>query len=126
LREAGITPRDIDHVNAQGFSAVASDIWEARGLQEVFGDCNPPVPVFAAKSYFGNLGAGSGTTELAASVLAMEHGQVPRTLNYEDPDPACPLAVIAGQAQPVRRDYLLKISFTEMGQCAAVVLRKWQ
>lgn len=126
LREAGIAPRDIDHVNAQGFSAVASDVWEARGLQEVFGDCNPPVPVFAAKSYFGNLGAGSGTSELAASVLAMEHGQVPRTLNYEDPDPRCPLAVITGQAQPVRRDHLLKISFTEMGQCAAVVLRKWQ
>ena len=51
------------------------DVWEARGLREVFGDCRTPVPVFAAKSYIGNLGAGSGTTELAASVLALQHGR---------------------------------------------------
>src|SRR5262249_42675247 len=64
LNEAGIGPEDVDHVNAQGFSAVESDIWEARGLQEVFGNTRRPVPVLAAKSYFGSLGAGSSTTEL--------------------------------------------------------------
>jgi 3-oxoacyl-[acyl-carrier-protein] synthase II len=50
---------------------------------------------------------------------------VPPTLNYEQPDPRCPISVLAGQARPVTRPYLLKISFTEMGQCAALVLRKW-
>jgi 3-oxoacyl-[acyl-carrier-protein] synthase II len=124
LAEAGIGPEDVDHINAQGFSTVAEDAWEARGLQEVFGACRPPVPVFAAKSYFGHLGAGSGTTELAASVLALEHGQLPATLNYENADPECPVTVAAGAPRPVVRPHVLKVGFTGMGQCAALVIRK--
>jgi 3-oxoacyl-[acyl-carrier-protein] synthase II len=124
LAEAGIGPEDVDHVNAQGFSGVKSDSWEAQGLLEVFGNCRPPVPVFAPKSYFGNLGAGAGTTELAASVLALAHGVCPPTLNYEEPDPACPLAVHAGSPRPLGRRHAVKLNFTEMGQCAAVVLRR--
>jgi 3-oxoacyl-[acyl-carrier-protein] synthase II len=121
LRSAGVGPEDIDHVNAHGLSTAESDVAEARGLQAVFGD---RAPVFAPKSYFGNLGAGSGLNELAASLVALHHGQVPATLNYEEPDPACPVAVVA-QARPLRKPNVLKVGFTEMGQCAAVVLRKW-
>jgi 3-oxoacyl-[acyl-carrier-protein] synthase II len=123
LTEAGINPEDIDHINAQGFSAREADVWEARAIQEVFGRCKPPVPVFAPKSYFGNLGAGSGITELAASLLALENNLLPPTLNYEEPDPSCPISV-ANERLPVKRLHVLKIGFTEMGQCAAVVLRK--
>jgi 3-oxoacyl-[acyl-carrier-protein] synthase II len=125
LAEAAIGPEDIDHINAQGYSTVESDAWEARGLQEVFGACRRPVPVFAAKSYFGNLGAGSSTTELAASLMALREGVVPVTLNYEESDPACPVAVTR-TAQPVHQAHALKVAFTEMGQCAAVVVRKWE
>src|SRR5208282_3968763 len=57
LTEAEIGPEDIDHVNAMGFSGVETDRWEARGVQEAFGDRGGSVPLFAAKSYFGNLGA---------------------------------------------------------------------
>src|SRR5205807_7842621 len=65
LHEAGVGPEDIDHVNAQGFSSVEADVWEARGLQEVFGGRAQPVPVFAGKSYFGSLGEiGEHTSEL--------------------------------------------------------------
>jgi 3-oxoacyl-[acyl-carrier-protein] synthase II len=126
LSEAGIGPDDVDHVNAHGFSTVASDAWEARGIREVFGNCKEPVQVLAVKSYFGSLGSGSGTAELAASVLALVHGQLPATLNYEEPDPACPVTVATGRPRPVRKPYVLKISCTQMGQCAAVVCRKWE
>jgi 3-oxoacyl-[acyl-carrier-protein] synthase II len=126
LADAGLGPEDIDHVNAHGLSSVEADVWEARGLQEVFGSLRDPVPVFAAKSYLGNLGAGSGTTELAASMVAMQHGAVPATLNYEEPDPACPVLVAAGKPRPMRRPHVLKVNFTMMGQCAAVVVRKWE
>jgi 3-oxoacyl-[acyl-carrier-protein] synthase II len=126
LAEAGVGPEEIDHVNAHGLGTVAAVAWEARGLHEVFGACREPVPVFAAKSYLGNLGAGSGTTELAASVLALRHGLVPATLNYEEPDPACPVAVVAGAPRPARRAHALKVNFTPMGQCAAAVVRKWE
>jgi 3-oxoacyl-[acyl-carrier-protein] synthase II len=126
LADAAIGPEDIDHINAHGLSSVEGDAWEARGLEEVFGNRREPVPVFAAKSYLGNLGAGSGTTELAASVVAMQHGAVPATLNYEEPDPACPVHVTAGEPRPMKRPHVLKVNFTPMGQCAAVVVRKWE
>jgi 3-oxoacyl-[acyl-carrier-protein] synthase II len=125
MNQAGVGPEDIDHINAHGLSSVVSDAYEARGLQEVFGNCARPVPVFAAKSYFGNMGAGGSTTELAASLLALEHGLLPPTLNYEEPDPECPVTVLAREARPVSKPHVLKISFTQMGQCAALVVRKW-
>jgi 3-oxoacyl-[acyl-carrier-protein] synthase II len=122
LDQAGIQPGDIDHINAHGSSAVEPDIWEARALQQVFG--RDKTPVLAVKSYIGNLNAGCSLTEMAASVLALDSDLVPATLNYEEPDPACPLMVIAGEPRPLQRPYALKVSYTELGQCAAVVLRK--
>jgi 3-oxoacyl-[acyl-carrier-protein] synthase II len=124
LADAGIGPDEVDHVNAHGLATATSDAWEARNLHEAFGD-RGQVPVFAAKSYIGNLGAGGSTTELAATVLALANGRVPPTLNYEQPDPACPVAVLAGEARPVARPYAVKVSFTQMGQCAAIVVRRW-
>jgi 3-oxoacyl-[acyl-carrier-protein] synthase II len=91
----------------------------------VFGDRSPAVPVFAPKSYIGNLGAGGSTTELAASLLAMDDGRVPPTLNYQQPDPDCPVTVLAGEPRPMTRTHVVKVSFTQMGQCAAMVVRKW-
>lgn len=126
LKDAGIGPEAIDHVNAHGCSTVESDRAEACGLQEVFAACQPPVPVFAAKSYFGNLGAAGGIVELIASLLALEHNELPATLNYEAPDPECPLAVVSGRGRAVTKEYFLKVGFTDAGQCAAVVCRRWQ
>jgi 3-oxoacyl-[acyl-carrier-protein] synthase II len=126
LEEAGTNPEDIDHINANGNGTVEGDAWEARGLHEVFGNCRPAVPVFAAKSYFGSLGAGSATSELVASLLALQHGELPPTLNYEEPDPACPVAVGAEESRPINRQHFLKVSLTELGQCAAAVFRQWE
>jgi 3-oxoacyl-[acyl-carrier-protein] synthase II len=124
LAAASVRPEEVDHINAHGLSTPATDAWEASGLAEVFGRCDPPVPVFAPKSSFGCLGAASGTVELAASVLALAHGLVPATLNYEEPDPACPV-VVAREPRPVRWPYVVKVSLNEVGQCAAVVVRQW-
>ncbi len=121
--EAGIEPRDIDHINAHGLSTRESDAWEARSLHDVFG--GSPPPALAVKSYLGNLGAGGSTTELAASLLALSEGRVPPTLNYENPDPECPISVLSGAGKSVERPYVLKVSFTQMGQCAALIVRKW-
>jgi 3-oxoacyl-[acyl-carrier-protein] synthase II len=121
LAEAGVSPEEIDHVNAHGLGTVASDRWEARGVFEIFGD---RVPVFAPKSYFGNLGAGGGLLELAASLVGFQQGQVPATLNYEEPDPECPVSV-AASVRTARTPFMVKVSFTQMGQCAALVCRNW-
>jgi len=126
LNEAGIGPGEIDHINAHGLGSVESDAWEARGLVEVFGACSPPVPVFAAKSAMGNIGAGGGIGELVVSLLALKHGQLPGTLNHEEADPACPVSVHVGAPRPVTKPHAVKIGFTQMGQCAAVVVRRWE
>jgi 3-oxoacyl-[acyl-carrier-protein] synthase II len=124
MREAKIGPDDLDHVNAHGLSSPTSDAWEARSLSDALD--GKSVPVLAAKSYFGNMGAGGSTTELAVSLLGFQSGSIPPTLNYESPDPDCPVNVIAGQSKPVRKPYVLKVSFTQMGQCGAVVVRRWE
>jgi 3-oxoacyl-[acyl-carrier-protein] synthase II len=123
LEQARLGPDNLGHVNAHGYSTVQDDLWEARGLCQALGS-QSAVPVFAPKSYLGNLGAGASTTELGLSLLAVRHGTLPGTLNYETPDPACPIA-IAGTARPLVNQVFLKIGLTERGQCAAIVCRGW-
>jgi 3-oxoacyl-[acyl-carrier-protein] synthase II len=123
LDRAGVRAGDIDHVNAHGLGTIEADVCEARALVEVFGV--HAVPVFAAKSYVGNLGAGSGLSELALSILAVMKGTLPATRNYDEPDPACPVAV-NGRPHSIARPHFLKVGFNEMGQCAAVVCRRWE
>src|SRR5439155_3545156 len=114
LAEAKLQPQDIDHINAHGLGTVESDLWEAKGLFEVFGASRPPVPIYAAKAAVGNIGAGGSLTELGLSVLALHHGSLPGTLNYEEQDPACPpLIVHTGAPRPIRTPYAVKVGFTQ-------------
>ena len=122
LTAAGIQASDIDHVNAHGLGTVRGDAFEARAIAEVFGKS---VPVFAPLSRFGNLGAGSALMELGCSVLALQHGQLPGTLNHANPDPTCPIAVHTGAPCPVTKPYAVKLTYTDLGQSTAVVIRKW-
>lgn len=122
LAMAGIEPTDVDHINAHGTGTTLGDAFEARGIAEVFGRA---VPVFAPLSRFGNLGAASGLMELACSVLAFKNGLLPGTLNHEKPDPACPVNVHAGAPRPVTKPYAVKVSYTDLGQCAAAVVKRW-
>ncbi len=122
MTQAKVTPADVGHVNAHGLSSVKADAWEARAIRAVFGDRK--VPVWAGKSYFGNIGSGGPLVEFAGSLLALKHGQLPASLNYEEADPLCPVHVNTAN-QPLTNPLFLKIAFTEMGQCAAVICRKW-
>ncbi len=122
LREAGIQPGDVDHVNAGASGSVELDAFEARAIRDVFG---PETSVFAPRGHFGNMGAASGLVELAASVLALQHGELPGTLSHEKPDPACPVKVHTGAPRPVTKPYAVKVNYTDLGQCAAVVVKKF-
>jgi 3-oxoacyl-[acyl-carrier-protein] synthase II len=123
LKQANVHVELLDHVNAHGLSHPVVDAWEAKGIREACGTV--PVTVWAVKSYMGNLGAGGDMAELAASILAQQHGTLPGTLNYETPDPACPVSVTR-QARPIKSPYFLKVGCTELGQCAAVVCKAWK
>ncbi|MCS7020990.1 MAG: beta-ketoacyl-[acyl-carrier-protein] synthase family protein [Gemmataceae bacterium] len=121
LALAGITPDEVDHVNAHGLGTRSGDRFEARGIAEVFGS---RTPVFAPLSRFGNLGAASALLELACSVLALRQGLLPPTLNHLQPDPECPIHVHVGEPRPIRRPYVVKTTYTDLGQCAAIVIRR--
>lgn len=123
LNTANMKPEDVGHLHAHGLSTRACDAAEARAICQVFGRRNEPVPVVAAKSYFGNLGAGSGVVEFTASVLALNQGRLFRTLNYDTPDPECPISVCASSQAPAG-DSFINVSVTPQGQASAVAVRK--
>ncbi len=124
LRDAGATPDEVGHINAHGLGSTSCDADEAQALAEVFGERAKKMPLVAPKSYFGNLGAGSGVVELAASVLALHHGHLFPVLNYQTPDPECPVAP-ARSSDVGAGSSFLKLSITPQGQAAAVLVKKY-
>jgi len=125
LVNARITADQIGHLHAHGLSTRTSDAEEAWAINHVFGGRSRPVPVVAAKSNFGNLGAGSGIVELIASVLALVHDQLFAVLNYETPDPECPVAAVThSDAKPGAS--FVNLSVTPQGQASAVLVGRFQ
>ncbi|HVK11219.1 MAG TPA: beta-ketoacyl-[acyl-carrier-protein] synthase family protein [Gemmataceae bacterium] len=122
LKQAGIRADDVDHVNAQGLAVDWSDRWEAKAINEVFG---PNTPVWSLKGNIGSSGAAAGAVELAGTVLALTHGQLPPTLNCDHPDPECAIHVHRDGVRPVAKAYAVKLNFTDMGQVGAAVVRRW-
>jgi 3-oxoacyl-[acyl-carrier-protein] synthase II len=122
LRDARLEPADVGHVSAHGAASIASDLAEARALNRVFGP-DRSVPVTALKGFFGNLVSGCGAVELIASLLGVNQGLIPMTLNCDDPDPACNLDIVRGAVRPTRNPVFLKTSLTRHGQAAALVVR---
>jgi 3-oxoacyl-[acyl-carrier-protein] synthase II len=117
LDAAGLESFHVGHVNAHGAGTREDDPIEAQAIRALLGD----VPVSAPKSYFGNLGHGSGMVELAVSLLAMGRGVIPPTLNYETPDPECPVNVVT-ELRPTDRDAFLALNHNTTGQAAAVIV----
>ncbi len=119
LHEAGLKPADIGFLMAHGLSTQTCDVEEAQALSDVFGPRG--VPVIAAKSYFGNLGAASGLVEIILGVLALRHHQLFATLNYETPDPACPVDVVT-DPRPIERTVFMNVNVTPQGQASAAII----
>lgn len=123
LADAGLAPEDVGHVNAHGTSTPMNDRAEAAALRSVFGAALDRIPVTSIKSEIGHLGAAAGAVECLAAVLTLRDGVAPPTINFEDPDPECPLRLVAGAraALPGVR-VILKNSFGFGGQNASVIL----
>lgn len=120
LRTSGLKPEDIGHIHAHGLSTTKSDACEAAAIAEVFG--NRKVPVVAAKSNLGNLGAASGVVEAIASVQAINAEHLFPILNYDTPDPACPIT--AATANTPSGNNFIALSITPQGQASAIVIRR--
>src|SRR5690606_23586228 len=107
-------------LHAHGLSTRSCDEDEARAIHAVFGDRTAGLPITAAKSYFGNLGAGSGLVEVIASTLALKHGRLFPVLNYETPDPKCDLSISTNGDNPGQS--FLSVNVTPQGQASAVMV----
>jgi 3-oxoacyl-[acyl-carrier-protein] synthase II len=121
LNDAHCKARDLGHIHAHGLSTRSCDEEEAGAIRAVFGDEASKLPVTAAKSYFGNLGAGSGLVELVSSVLALKQRRLFKVLNHDTPDPRCPLAITRDEADP--GSSFLNVNVTPQGQASAVMVR---
>ena len=123
LDRSAVEPAAIGHLHAHGLSTRTCDVDEARAINRIFGDRTATLPVVAAKSYFGNLGAGSGMVELIASLMALDQQRLFRVLNYETPDPECPLAVVTEDGTP-GGDSFIHLNVTPQGQASGILIRR--
>lgn len=121
LRTANLKPEHVGHVNAHGLGTHACDAAEAQAIDRLFGD--HPLPVMAPKSYFGNLGAGSGMIELIASLTATAKNALFPILNYETPDPDCPIQ--AARAGDAPGDCFLNVNVSPQGQASALAVQRF-
>ncbi len=122
FRRTEIGPDAVGFVNAHGLSTRSADVEEAQAIHHVFGQRRDAVPLVAPKSHFGNLGAGSGMIELIAGVLALRHGRLFPVLNYETPDPDCPIAPVTASHDIPPGSSFVNLSFTPQGQASVALV----
>ena len=111
LADAGLTPEDIGYINAHGTATQANDATETAAIRKVFGSHAEKLAVSSTKSMHGHTLGAAGALEGVATALALHHGILPPTANYNEPDPACDLDVIPNQARAAQVGYALSNSF---------------
>ncbi|MBW3538927.1 MAG: beta-ketoacyl-[acyl-carrier-protein] synthase family protein [Planctomycetes bacterium] len=126
LERAGLEPRSVGHLHAHGLSTQRMDADEAGAIRDVFAAEAERVPLVAAKSHQGHASAGSGATEMAASLLALRKGRLFPVLNYEQPDRACPVRPVTVAATVPAGDSFLNLNLTPHGQASCVAVRAWE
>jgi 3-oxoacyl-[acyl-carrier-protein] synthase II len=125
LRDAGIEPTEIDHINAHGSSTHLNDKIETKVIKRVFGEYAHRIPITANKSVTAHSLAAGGAVELVASVLTMKNQFIPPTINYEFPDPECDLDYVPNKGRKASVTTVLKNSFGFGGKNSSIVIRKY-
>ena len=124
MQKAGVTTQQIDYINAHGTSTPLNDKTETMIVKKVFGDRAYQIPISATKSMVGHLIGAAGSVELIATILAMEHGEIPPTINYEIPDPECDLDYVPNQARKAEINIAMKNSFGFGGKNSILIIAK--
>jgi 3-oxoacyl-[acyl-carrier-protein] synthase II len=122
LRDAKLAPEQIGYINAHGTSTKQNDATETKAVKAVFGAHAPSVPMSSTKSMTGHTLGAAGGIETAFSVLVVQRGVLPPTINRDTPDPDCDLDVVPNQAREQRVDRALSNSFGFGGTNATVIV----
>jgi 3-oxoacyl-[acyl-carrier-protein] synthase II len=126
LKDAGVAPSDIDYINAHGTSTEYNDANETTAIKTVFGEQAAKLAVSSTKSMTGHLLGAAGAVEGVYSALALYHGMLPPTINYEIPDPACDLDYVPNKARKADIKVAVSNSFGFGGTNACAIFRRAQ
>lgn len=121
---AGVTPADIDYINAHGTGTVLNDSSEALAVAHWAGQCAATLPVSSTKASIGHLLGAAGAVEAVISLMTLREQWLPPELAFETPDPACNFPIVR-QPQDARVNVVLSNSFGFGGVNASLILRRW-
>ena len=124
MQKAGVKPDQIDYINAHGTSTPLNDKTETMIIKKVFGERAYQIPISATKSMIGHLIGAAGAVEMIATLLAMEYGEIPPTINYEIPDPECDLDYVPNQSRKAKVEIAMKNSFGFGGKNSILIIAK--
>ena len=125
LEDAKLRPEQVTYINAHGTSTELNDKIETLAIKKAFKGAAKHVAVSSTKSMTGHLIGGAGGVEAVISVLAIVHGVMPPTINYQHPDPECDLDYIPNQARTARVEITLSNSLGFGGHNATVIFKKF-
>jgi 3-oxoacyl-(acyl-carrier-protein) synthase len=124
LNMAGYQPGDIDYICADGIATEVGDVSEARAIKEVFDSRYQQIPVSAPKSMFGHLLGASGAVDVIITLLAMQEGIIPPTINYQTEDPECALDCVPNKSRTKEINRALVISRGRGGINAVLAIER--
>jgi 3-oxoacyl-[acyl-carrier-protein] synthase II len=125
IKDAGLTPDQVNYINAHGTSTGANDPTETAAIKSALGDNAYKLAVSSTKSMTGHLLGGSGGIEAVATVKAIAEGQVPPTINLDNPDPECDLDYVPHQSRALAVDVALSNSFGFGGHNVTLAFKKY-
>lgn len=126
LVDGGLSPEDVDYINAHGTSTGYNDKYETAAIKEVFGEHAYKVAVSSTKSMTGHLLGAAGGIEAIFSVLAIKEGVIPPTMNLETSDPECDLDYVPNQARQKEITTVISNSLGFGGHNATIAFKKYQ
>jgi len=124
MTEAGISPADVDYINAHGTSTTLNDSAETLAIKRAFGDHASTLPVSSTKSMTGHLLGAAGAVEAIACIAGMTHGFAPPTMGYSVPDPECDLNYVPNKSMKTEIKYALSNSLGFGGHNATICIKR--
>ncbi len=125
LSDGGVSPAEVDYINAHGTSTPLNDLYETQAVKTVFGEANPDVPVSSTKSMTGHMLGAAGGVEAVFTAMAIRDGMIPPTINLDEPDPECDLDYVPNRAREKEIRVAMSNTFGFGGVNATLVLKKF-
>src|SRR5262249_5426759 len=122
LHDAELNPSDIQYINPHGTSTPLGDVAETKAMKRVYGDDVKRIPVSSTKSQIGHLLGASGSVELIVTLLAIQSGVLPPTINYHRPDPDCDLDYVPNSARDAKIRCAMSNSFGFGGHNTSLIV----